>query len=92
VISEKIDSHTGAMKTTMGLLQTIINYALWLLAFIALVYLSYHGFLMLSAAGNDKQFDQGKSWIKTATIALVGIGMSRLIVSLILWLIKQIAS
>jgi len=28
VISEKIDSHTGAMTRTMELLQTIINYAL----------------------------------------------------------------
>jgi len=60
------------------------------LAFIALAYLIYHGFLMLTAAGDDKKFDKGKSGIKVATIALIGIGLSRLIISLILWFIPAV--
>lgn len=61
VITDKIDNHQGAIDATMHIIQTIINYALGILSFIALVYLLYHGFLMLSSAGNDKQFDKGKS-------------------------------
>jgi glucose-6-phosphate isomerase len=47
---------------------------------------------MLTASGDEKQFDKGKGWIKIAVIALIGIGMSRLIVSLILWLITKLTS
>ncbi|MDR2541416.1 MAG: hypothetical protein LBD11_06790 [Candidatus Peribacteria bacterium] len=68
-----IENHAGALSSAMNLIQTIINYLLGLLAFVALVYLIYHGFLMVSASGNDKQFDKGKSGIKTAIIAIVGI-------------------
>jgi hypothetical protein len=61
VITTKISDHAGAVKETMNIIQNVINYALGILSFIALVYLIYHGFLMLSAAGSDKQFDKGKS-------------------------------
>jgi hypothetical protein len=61
VITDKIEDHQGAINATMHIIQTIINYALGILSFIALVYLIYHGFLMLSSAGNDKQFEKGKS-------------------------------
>ena len=92
IIDDKIETHSGAMDSTMRLIQIIINYALWILAFIALVYLIYSGFLMLTATGNDKQYDKGKAWIKVAAIALIGIGLSWLIVSLILRFIVQLTS
>lgn len=88
----KIDSHSGALDATMNLIQIIINYALWILAFLALVYLIYHGFLMFSAAGDDKKFDKWKSGIKIAAIALIGIGLSWMIVSVILWFISKLTS
>jgi hypothetical protein len=75
----------------MSLIQVAINYSLAILGFVALVYLIYNGFLMMTAAGNDKNFDKGKSGIKIAVIALVGIGMSWLIISAILRLITSFA-
>jgi threonine/homoserine/homoserine lactone efflux protein len=48
------------VDATMNLIQIIIDYALGILAFIALIYLIYHGFLMLTASGDEKQFDKGK--------------------------------
>lgn len=92
VIDDKIETHSWALDSTMNLIQIIINYSLGILAFIALIYLVYCGFLMLSSAGNDKQYDKGKAWIKVAAIALIGIGLSWLIVSLILRFIVKLTS
>ena len=57
---------------------------------VALVYLIYHGFIMLTAAGDDAQYKKGLKGIKFAAIAIVGIGLSRLIVSGIFRLIDLI--
>jgi hypothetical protein len=45
---------------------------------------------MFSAAGDDKKFEKGKSGIKVAAIALIGIGLSWMIVSVILWIIGRL--
>jgi hypothetical protein len=47
---------------------------------------------MLSAAGDDKKFDKGKSGIKVAAIALIGSALSWMIISLVLWLISKFTS
>ena len=57
---------------------------------VALVYLIYHGFLILTAAGDETQYKKGLKGIKFAAIAMVGIGASWLIVSAIFWLIALI--
>ena len=45
--------------------------------------------MVMTAAGDDTQYKKGLKSIKNAIIALAGIGASRLIVSLIFWLISQ---
>ena len=89
-VGDKISTHETAKNKTIQVIKNIINYALWLLALIALVYLIYHGFLVLTAAGNDAQYKKWLGGIKYAIIAIVGIGASRLIVSLIFWLLNII--
>jgi len=74
----------------MDVIKKIINYALWMLSLVALIYLIYHGFLILTAAGEEEQYKKGLKGIKYAAIAIVGIGASRLIVSFIFWLINLI--
>lgn len=91
-VGDKISSYEVAKNKTMQVIKNIINYALWFLALIALVYLIYHGFLILTAAGDDTQYKKGLSGIKYAAIAIVGIGMSWLIVSWIFWLLNLIIS
>jgi hypothetical protein len=75
---------------TMNIIKSIINYALGMVWLVALVYLIYHGFLILTAAGDETQYKKGLKWIKFAAIAMAGIGMSWLIVSAIFWLIALI--
>ncbi|HMS91654.1 MAG TPA: hypothetical protein PKC87_05515, partial [Candidatus Absconditabacterales bacterium] len=86
-VGDKISSHQNAQNKTMDVIKNMINYALGMLALIALVYLIYHGFLILTASGDDTQYKKGLSGIKYAAIAIAGIGASRLVVSAIFWLI-----
>ena len=51
------------------------------------MYLIYHGFLMVTATGDDTQYKKGIKGIKFAAIAIAGIGASWLIVSAIFRLI-----
>lgn len=85
-----IQDHWTAMNSTMTIIENIINYALWLLSIISLVYLIYHWFLMVTAAWDDTQYKKWTKWLKFAAIALVGIWLSWLIVSFIFWLINYV--
>jgi hypothetical protein len=60
------------------------------LGLIALIYLIYNGFLILTAAGDDTQYKKGLQSIKYAAIALGGIGASWLIISLIFRIIQNL--
>ena len=84
-----INNHDTAMNSTMQIIKNLINYALGLLSLIALIYLIYHGFLMLTAAGDDTQYKTGFKWLKFAVIALVWVWLSRLVVSFIFWIIAS---
>lgn len=57
---------------------------------VALIYLMYHGVLILTAAGDEERFNTGLQGIKYAAIALAGIGLSWFIISLIFYLIDFI--
>jgi threonine/homoserine/homoserine lactone efflux protein len=54
---------------------------------IALIYLIYNGIQMMTAAGDDSKYKKWAASARAATIALVGIGTSALIVRTIFWLI-----
>jgi hypothetical protein len=61
ISEEEIRTHGDALTETIRLIQRIINRSLGMLGLIALVYLIYSGFLMQTAAGDDKQYSKGKS-------------------------------
>ena len=86
-MGDKISNHQNAQTKTLDVVKNIINYALLMIGFVALVYLIYHGFLILTAAGDDTQYKKGLSGIKFAAIAIAGVGASWLIVSAIFRLI-----
>ncbi|MDD3263209.1 MAG: hypothetical protein PHR61_05225 [Candidatus Absconditabacteria bacterium] len=87
---QKIEDHTTARERTFSIIKNLINYALGLLSLIALIYIIYHGFIILTAAGDDAKYKQGLKGVKFAAIALVGIGLSRIVVSSIFWLIFEV--
>ncbi len=85
-----ISDHLTAQNQTINMIKSIVNYVLSFLALVALIYLIYHGFLILTAAGDDAQYKKGIQSLKYAVIALAGIGASWLIVSMIFRLLTLI--
>ena len=73
-------------------IQRAINWALWLLAAVALILVIYAWFLMLTSWWDSKKYDSWLSIIKNAAIWLVIIGVSWLIVSLIFYVINGATS
>lgn len=86
-VGDKISSYENAQTKTLNVIKSIINYALGMLSLVALIYLIYHGFLIVTAAGDDTQYKKGMSGLKFAAIAIAGIGASWFIISAIFWLI-----
>jgi hypothetical protein len=82
------NDYITSLGYVMAMIQVAINWLLGMLGFIALVYMIYCGFLVFSSWTDDKNASKGKKWIWTAAIALAGIGVSWLIISMILWLIN----
>jgi hypothetical protein len=87
-----ITEHDVALETTLDIIKNIINYALWLLSLVALIYLIIHGFMIVTAAWDDTRYKQWLAWIKTAIIAIGGIWLSRFIISFIFWIIINITN
>ena len=86
------NEYSTSLWYVIALIQIAINRFLWLLASIALVYMLYNWFLVLTSGSDSKNADKGKKWISTAAIALAWIGLSWLIISAILWIIGVIAN
>ena len=90
-LPQKNDYATSLWYVT-SLIQISINWLLWILAFVALVYMLYCGFLVFSSWSDDKNASKGKKWISTAAIALAWIWLSWLIISAMIRFINIIAS
>lgn len=89
---EYINSHEDALTRTLQIIKNAINWALWVLALVALIYILIMWFMMLTAAGDDSRHKKWLSWIKRAAIAIAWIWLSRFIVTFIFWVIRGIAS
>jgi len=85
-------NYSTSLWYTIALIQILINRILWMLAFIALIYMLYCWFLVLSAWSDDGNAGKGKKGISNAAIALAWIGLSWLIVSVIIWFINLITN
>jgi len=84
----------GQKLSWAALLDTIknaINWILGILATVALVICLYGGFLMVTAAGDEKKYEKGLGVLKYAAIGLAIIGLSWMIVSVIFWFVKTLS-
>lgn len=86
VLTDSEDAWTMAMNLIRG----IVNYALWLIALVALLYLLYHGFLALTAGTNNEKMQQGLSGIKYAWMALAGVAVARFLISIVIFVLDLI--
>lgn len=85
----KISEHKTAMDNTLNLIKKTINYLLWFLWLVALLFMIYNGFLILTAAGDDAQYKKWLKSIKYAAISIWWIWISWIFVSFIFWLISK---
>lgn len=88
--TDEIRDHSDAVEETLALIKKIVNYALSIVSLIALIYMLYHWFLIVTAAWDDSQYKKWLWWIKFAAIALAGIAASWLIISFIIRIITNI--
>ena len=72
-------------------IRNAINWILGILATIALVVCLYGGFLMVTAAGDEKKYQKWLSVLKYAAVGLAIIGLSWLIVSVIFWFVGNLS-
>jgi hypothetical protein len=85
-----IENHDTAKERTLAIVINLVSYALLLASLVALIYLIYHGVLVITAVGDDARYKQGLKWIKYAAIALIGLWLSWVIINTIFWLIFEI--
>ena len=90
-IDKKIESFADAKSQTLKIINNMINYALASLSLVALIYLIYHGFIILTAAGDDAKYKEGMKGIRYALIAIGWIGLSWILVSTIFWIVSSFA-
>ena len=81
------DPTGSTFEKITNIIKTIVNYALSIIGLVAMVYLIYHGFLVMTAGTNEEQAGKWRWGIKYAAIAIVGIAISWFIVDFILRLI-----
>lgn len=86
-----ISNHMEALNDTLRIVQNIVNYALGLVWLVALIYILFHWFIILTAGDDDSKQKKWIKWIKNGFIAMAWIALSRIIVSFLLRLINTIA-
>ena len=52
----KITTFDDAEMGTLDIIKSFVNYALGLVSFVALIYLIYHGVMIITAAGDDSKY------------------------------------
>jgi Type IV secretion system pilin len=82
-VGTEITDGATAREKLLNVIKGIINMVLGFIGLIALVYLIYHGLVMLFNPGDDGKIDEGWKAIKYAAIAIIGIGVAWFIVSII---------
>lgn len=71
----------------LSLIKVSVNWILGILATVALIYMLYSWFLILSSWADDKNAKKGRKWISTAAIALAWLWLAWIFVSAMIWFI-----
>lgn len=82
-VPSNVSQQTGGNVDAKDLGGTIINWALGFLGFIAVAFVIYGGFLMVTAGGDDGAIDKGKKIITYAGIGIIIILISAALVNTI---------
>ncbi len=88
--SGELTTFLQAQDAALAYAQNIINWTLLIVWTVALIYLLYTGFQMLTAAGDETKFKERTKKTRAAMIALLGIGLSALFVNFVLYVIDKV--
>lgn len=86
------EEYESSLSYVITLIQIAINWIVWMLSTVALVYMLYCWFLVFTSWSDDKNATKGKKWLSTAAIALAWIWISRLIISAMIRFITYTSS
>ncbi len=89
--TELTDTKTSREKTTRYI-KWPVNYFLWLLGLVALIYIIYHGLQTVMAGSDETQQKKWLEGVKYGAIAIIGLGVAWFILSLIFWLIQLVTN
>lgn len=87
----KLSWESSAGGTGLVAVRRAINLCLSLLSTIAVVICMYGGFLMVTAAGDEKKYQKGLTVLKYAGMGLLIIALSWIIVSIVFWFVNTAA-
>lgn len=88
--SGKLTSFLQAQDAALAYVQNIINWTLLIVWTVALIYLLYTGFQMITAAGDETKFKERTKKTRSALVALLGIGLSAIFVNFVLYIIDKV--
>lgn len=80
---DKIEDGATAREKLLNVIKGIINFVLGFIGLVALIYLIYHGLMMLFNPGDDAKIEEGWKAIRYAAMAIIGVGVAWFIVSII---------
>lgn len=86
----KITTFLQAQNSALAYAQNIINWTLLIVWTVALVYLLYTGFQMVTAAGDETKFKERTKKTRAAVVALLWIGLSAILINFVLYVIDKI--
>ncbi len=75
--------NSGRVQDFPTLVKTVINWALYLSAIVAVIFIIIGGFLYITSAGNDSQAKKGRDTLVNALIGLTIIVLSYMIVQVV---------
>lgn len=90
VIASDSTNTEGATDDLLKYISAFINWALGMAFFVALAFLIYNWYLVVTAAWNDAQYKKWMSYIRYMAIALVWIGLSFFIIQFIFAIIFKV--
>lgn len=89
---EVAGTEAGQGENFIQVVKNGINWVIGILALIALVLLLWGGFQMVTAAGDDKKYDEGFTILKQAAFGLMMIWVAWFVISIIFFVINLVTN
>lgn len=86
-----LGTSAGQQDSFVNVVKWWVNWVLGILALIALLYLMRGGFQMVTSGGDDEKYGAWFTILKHGATWLILIGVAWFVISIIFWLVAQIA-